>query len=79
MPIYEYVCRECEARFEKLRPLSKADAPIVCARCGSSATTRALSLFAAISRGSNGETRQVSGTGGGCGSCAGTHCATCNH
>jgi putative FmdB family regulatory protein len=79
MPIYEYVCRECETKFAKLRPLGKADAPIVCAGCGSSATTRALSLFAAVSRGSNGEARSISGTGGGCGSCAGTHCATCSH
>lgn len=79
MPIYEYTCRECNSRFEKLRPLSKADAPIACACCGSDATTRAISLFAAVSRGSNGETHRVSGTGGGCGSCAGTHCATCGH
>lgn len=79
MPIYEYKCADCETTFEKLRSMSKASAPAPCAHCGSSHTSRAISLFSAISKGSNGETRAVSGTGGGCASCAGTHCATCNH
>ena len=79
MPIYEYRCDDCQVTFEKLRPMSKADAPAPCAECGSSDTSRAISLFAAISKSSNGGTHTVSGTGGGCGSCAGTSCATCNH
>ena len=79
MPLYEYRCTECQAKFEKLRPMSQADAPIACAICGSSATARALSLFSAISKGSNGSTQRVSGTGCGCGSCSGGSCATCGH
>jgi hypothetical protein len=59
--------------------MSKADLPAPCAACGSSNTTRAISLFSAISRGGNGESHQVQGTGGGCGSCAGGHCGTCSH
>jgi putative FmdB family regulatory protein len=77
MPIYEYVCADCRTTFEILRPMSKANAPAPCAQCGGYHTSRGISLFAAVSRGSNGETRQVSGSG--CGSCAGTHCSTCNH
>ena len=79
MPIYEYVCADCNTTFEMLRPMSKADAPAPCAQCGGDQTSRGISLFAAISRRSNGETHRVSGTGGGCGSCAGSHCSTCNH
>lgn len=79
MPIYEYRCAECQSTFEMLRPMSKADSSAACTHCGSKHTSRAISLFSAISRGGNGETRAVSGAGGGCGSCAGTHCATCSN
>ncbi len=79
MPIYEYLCADCGAKFDKMRPMSQASAPLDCVQCGSSATTRALSLFAAVSKSSSGESKAVSGTGHGCASCGGTHCATCNH
>jgi len=79
MPIYEYLCADCGAKFDKMRPMSQAAAPLDCVRCGSSATSRALSLFAAVSKRSNGESHSVSGTGGGCGSCGGGHCGTCAH
>jgi putative FmdB family regulatory protein len=79
MPIYEYQCTDCQTTFEKLRPMSKADAPMSCSRCGSSHTSRAISLFAAISKGGNGETRSVSGTGHSCASCGTHQCATCSH
>jgi putative FmdB family regulatory protein len=79
MPLYEYHCAGCGTKFEILRPMSKADGPAACTACGSADSRRAISLFSALSKGSNGEHRAVAGTGGGCASCAGTHCATCNH
>jgi len=79
MPLYEYNCAACDTLFEKLRPMSKVDSPVSCAQCGSADTSRALSLFAAISKSSNGSSSPVSGTGSGCGSCAATSCATCNN
>lgn len=81
MPIYEYLCGDCQEKSSQLRPMSKADSPAVCGKCGSRNTTRAISLFSAISRGGNGESHQVRGTGagGGCGSCGGGHCGTCSH
>jgi putative FmdB family regulatory protein len=79
MPIYEYRCAECQLIFEKLRPMSKADMSAPCIHCGSSQTSRAISLFSAISKGGNGESRAISGAGSGCGSCAGTQCATCSN
>ena len=42
MPIYEYRCAECRARFEKMRPMSQAGAPIACAACGHPAAERSL-------------------------------------
>ena len=79
MPIYEYQCTDCQNTFEKLRPMSKANAPAACVQCGSDQTSRAISLFAAISKSSNGESRSVSGTSSACSSCAATSCATCSH
>jgi putative FmdB family regulatory protein len=79
MPIYEYKCADCHSTFEKLRPMSQAEAPTPCVHCGSSYTSRAISLFAAISKSGNGAAHAVSGTHGGCGSCAGKSCASCSH
>lgn len=79
MPVYEYVCADCQTTFATLRPMSQADAPAPCSACGGGHTSRAISLFSAISRGSNRESRRVSGTGGGCGSCAKTSCTGCSH
>ncbi len=79
MPIYEYRCADCHATFEKLRSMSQADLPAECVCCGSPHTSRVVSLFAAISKSSSGETHTVSGTGHSCASCAATSCATCHH
>jgi putative FmdB family regulatory protein len=81
MPLYEYRCTDCRTTFEKLRPMSKADAPAICGYCGSADTSRAISMFSAISRSSSGGgiTHAISGTGASCASCAATSCATCSH
>jgi putative FmdB family regulatory protein len=73
MPLYEYQCSDCEMKFDALRAMSKADAPIACPRCGSQKTGRMISLFAAI--GSEGV---IAGAGSSCGSCTpSASCATC--
>jgi putative FmdB family regulatory protein len=72
MPVYEYVCLDCRERFDALRPMAKADAPIACHACGSEHSSRTLSVFFAQSGG-----RTVAGTAGGCASCGGGHCSTC--
>jgi putative FmdB family regulatory protein len=73
MPIYEYVCSDCEMVFETLRAMSQADAPIPCAACGGTHTRRKLSLFFAESGG-----KAVAGASEpSCGSCAGGSCAGC--
>lgn len=77
MPVYEYTCAECGTRFGVLRRMSEADQPIPCENCRGEHTSRALSRFAAFSRGSTGESKSVGG--GGCGSCGSHHCGSCHH
>jgi putative FmdB family regulatory protein len=75
MPIYEYVCLDCKNRFDALRSMSDADAPIKCQKCQSEHTSRMLSVFYAQSGG-----RVVAGNGAAaCASCSGGTCATCGH
>ena len=83
MPLYEYYCTDCRTKFEALRPMSKADAPIQCKQCESMNTARALSLFAAHTKSDlNGAPAMPAGGGnggfgGGCG-CGGGGCG-CGH
>jgi putative FmdB family regulatory protein len=77
MPLYEYYCADCHTKFEALRSMNKADDPIQCKQCESMHTSRALSLFAAYSKGEGGTSRAVSGGGGGCAGCAGGTCSSC--
>lgn len=49
MPIYEYVCKSCNKKFDQLvRRMSSADeeSAVACPECGSKKTARALSVFA---------------------------------
>ena len=75
MPIYEYVCDTCQTRFQKLQSMSfEGDMP--CPDCGKP-SKRAISVFAAVSKGSNGESMSL--TSRGCASCGGGNCSTCSH
>jgi putative FmdB family regulatory protein len=70
VPIYEYQCKQCGDKFEKLvRSMSSTDA-VRCPECGSEQTARALSVFAVA-----GEGATKSGGGGDdspmCGRCGG--------
>ncbi len=77
MPLYEYHCADCQTKMEALRPISKADDPIVCRHCKGVHTSRKLSTFVARSGGGNGSSMPIAGAGGGCGSCAGGNCGSC--
>jgi putative FmdB family regulatory protein len=74
MPIYEYVCRDCGAQYEILRPIKDADSPISCRNCESHNTKRAISAFFAQSNG-----RVLAGSSSGCGNCSGGSCGGCGH
>lgn len=72
MPLYEYYCRQCAAKFELLRPMSRMDEPASCSK-GHPAGERVLSLFAALSKGRDGEVSAVGASG--CPGCAGGSCS----
>lgn len=61
MPIYEYRCRECSHRFERIRPMDDEGADLQCPECGCRAPERLLSVFAATTSSTGGS------TAGGCG------------
>ena len=46
VPIYEYACKQCETKFEKLVRSMNVSEKIECPKCGSTNTARALSVFA---------------------------------
>ena len=81
MPIYEYTCKSCDAKFEQLQRTmnDNGEAKVKCPACGSSRTARALSVFAvgATVRAAGGA-KSSAGTGaaassapGMCGRCGG--------
>ncbi|MFC1941016.1 FmdB family zinc ribbon protein [Chloroflexota bacterium] len=74
MPIYEYVCSDCEYKFELLRPLSQAGETASCPRCQKPAK-RKLSTFACFSTNESGLTSPVGGNS--CASCGAASCNTC--
>ncbi len=74
MPIYEYVCSECDSKFELLRPMSRANEAAPCPQCHQKAE-RVLSRFACFSADESGMTSAVGGSS--CASCASGNCATC--
>jgi putative FmdB family regulatory protein len=69
MPIYEYVCEQCNERFEKI-VINKQQA-INCPKCGSQKAAIQLSVFATVGGVSSSPSGGSSGGGGGCcgGSC----------
>jgi putative FmdB family regulatory protein len=75
MPVYEYLCRTCDTRFEARRSMTESAAPIDCPD-GHGDTTRLLSVFASVGRSAGaagGPTPMSAPVGGGCG--AGCACA----
>lgn len=50
MPIYEYVCNDCQNRYEKL--VMSNGAPIACPKCASKKQTLQFSTFSTTGNGS---------------------------
>ncbi len=73
MPIYEYECASCSARFELLTSRSKAKDSPECEQCGSGDTQRVMSGF--FGRSGSGE--EAASVGSSCGGCTASSCAGC--
>jgi putative FmdB family regulatory protein len=74
MPIYEYICKDCGARFELIKSIKDADTLSPCKSCHSSQTQRALSVFFAQS----GSHIIAGGNSSGCAGCSSGSCSSCN-
>ena len=51
MPLYEFECEKCKARFEELTSPGAETSKIVCPECGSKKVRRLLSTFSASAEG----------------------------
>lgn len=75
MPIYEYICDECQEHFEKI--VINKQQEISCPKCASKKATIQLSVFATAggngSSPSGGFSPSSSGGGGCCGGGCGCH------
>ena len=74
MPVYEYVCSDCEVKFELLRPLSQFGEAASCPHCRQSAE-RVLSTFVCFSTDDSGLSSMIGGNS--CASCGADSCDTC--
>jgi putative FmdB family regulatory protein len=73
MPIYEYICDECETRFERI--VINKQQEIACPKCASKKASIQLSVFATAHAASGVSTKSSSSTGSsGGGSCCGGGC-----
>ncbi|TML95235.1 MAG: zinc ribbon domain-containing protein [Actinobacteria bacterium] len=73
MPIYEYVCMECESHFEEL---VRSEEQVACPDCAATNVARQFSSFAV--HGAAKAPSSYGGGGGGGGGCCGGSCG-CGH
>jgi putative FmdB family regulatory protein len=74
MPIYEYVCKDCETRYERL--VMSLGQKIECPKCSSGRHTLQLSVFSA-GKSSNGSASATSSSASGGCACTPSTCG-CN-
>jgi putative FmdB family regulatory protein len=72
MPIYEFECRPCGCRFEKLLRIG-AEAVVHCPSCGAADVGKRPSAF-----GIGGGANRVKSAGSGCATCSAKSCSTCS-
>jgi len=68
MPVYEYYCRTCNTKFEKLQPMSASADPAECPS-GHEGALRTLSLVAAIGHDDDGPSMSMGCACGGACNC----------
>lgn len=69
MPIFEYKCAGCDAKFEKL---VRGGEKVTCPKCGKSRLKKLFSTFASKSG-----DRFTPGGGSSCGTCSASSCSGC--
>lgn len=74
MPIYEYMCKKCDIKFEIL--IMGSDKP-QCPDCKNIKVKRLMSACGFVSKGSGGETVSASAGASSCSGCSTTNCSSC--
>ena len=74
MPIYEYVCPRCKAKFELLRPMRQAGEKGECPQCKQPAEP-VPSHYACYTRDGGGASAPVGGSS--CSGCSASSCDSC--
>lgn len=74
MPIYEYVCNDCDTRYERI--VMSSDQEIACPKCESKRHTLQLSVFSAGKSSNGSATSSSASTSGACG-CTPHSCGCC--
>lgn len=65
MPIYEYICKECDESFSVFRGINIGEKDTKCPRCNSNDVTKKISSFSCCSTGGSTSFFGSSGFGGG--------------
>jgi len=74
MPLYEFRCRACGARFERLVRIGR-EAEVRCAACGSPDVEK---LFSSFGIHGGEKTVSASSSSKGCSTCSSKSCSTCH-
>ncbi len=76
MPLHEYLCQDCQARFEAITSAARAD-QVACPMCRGVQTRRLISVIAGVGGRSSGalDSGYASGPAGGC--CGGAGGCAC--
>jgi putative FmdB family regulatory protein len=65
MPLFEFECLECGAKFEKLVRTAGADSEVTCTKCGGRRVEEKFSTFSSSARGSSSVPSKGCAPGGG--------------
>lgn len=76
MPIYEFICQNCEKKFDELVPVKWETAGVKCPVCSSEYLVRAVSRLGGFS--SSGKMQSLEPAHSSCGSCSSGACSTCH-
>jgi putative FmdB family regulatory protein len=74
MPIYEYRCEKCSAKFDVLTSFAERDRAQVCPTCESTRTRVLVSSFASLGLSEGAPSLDIGAGGGGC---CGGGCGSC--
>jgi putative FmdB family regulatory protein len=59
MPLYEYFCKNCGKRFDKMMRFSEASSTVECPYCSSRETSKQISTFASVGAAGSGGSQQA--------------------